>query len=93
MNSDYITKSDLPKTNIAIDNSSKTNFLTLKTKKTFLYIQKVFPEVLIPRHFNLEHHIYIEMDVSKYAIHIVLSQITLDHNFSIHMIHKNLNFS
>ncbi len=44
-------KSDLAKAN------SGTDFLTLKVKKAFIYLQKTFTEAPILRHFDPECHI------------------------------------
>lgn len=50
-----LTKSK--KSNFAKTNFSKTDFLTSKTKKTFIYLQKIFIKVLILYHFELKYYI------------------------------------
>ncbi len=47
-------KSDLVKAN------PRTDFLTPKSKKAFIHLQKAFNEALILRHFDPECHIWIE---------------------------------
>ncbi len=86
-------KLDLLKANFAKVNSSGMDFLTLKAKKTFIYLQKAFTETLILRHFDPKCHIRIETDVLEYAMGGVLSQITLNQHFSGHVTHKDPNFS
>ena len=49
-------KSDLSKVKFAKVNS-KTDFLTFKAKKTFIYLQKAFIKAPILRHFDLKYHI------------------------------------
>ncbi len=77
-------KSDFVKTN-----SFETDFLTPEAKKAFIHLQKAFTEILILRHFDLEHHIQIETDALRYTIGGVLSQITLDQPSFNHVTHKN----
>ena len=74
--------------------NSRTDFLISGAKKAFIYLQKTFIEVLIFIYFDPERHIWIEIDVSGYAIGGVLSQMTLDYLdqlFSDHVTHKTLN--
>ena len=66
-------KSDLLKANFVKANSSETDFLTPKAKKTFIYLQKTFTKAPILRHFNSDCHIPIETDVLRYVISEVLS--------------------
>ncbi len=70
---------------------SGTDFLTSKAKKVFIYLRKAFTKALILRHFDLEYHIRIETDVSRYAIGSVLSQMTSDQYSSGHMTHEDPN--
>ncbi len=73
---------------------SWTDFLTPGAKKAFIHLQKAFIKALILRHFDLEFHIQIETDTSRYAIGEILSQITSDYSdqfSSNYMTHKNLN--
>lgn len=67
----------------------KTDFLILEAKKAFIHLQKVFNKAMIFRHFDTEHYICFETDISRYAIDKVLSQMTLDQYFSCHMTHLN----
>ena len=69
------------------------DFLTFEAKKTFIHLWKPFTKALILRHFDLKCHIWIETDVSSYAIGRVFSQMTLDQHFSGHVTYKNPNFS
>ncbi len=78
------------KPNFAKANSG-TDFLTLGAKDTFIYLQKVFTEALIFRHFDPERHIQIETDALGYAISGMLSQMTLNQLSSDHVTHENLN--
>lgn len=71
-----IAKSKKPK--LTKFNSSKTNFLTLKAKETFIYLQKVFTKALILRHFDPKCYIYIKTNTSGYIISEILSQINLN---------------
>ncbi len=83
-------KSDLPKANFAKVNS-RTDFLTSKAKKAFIYLQKAFIEAPILRHFDPEYHIWIETNASEYAIGGVLSQMTSEKHSSGHVTHKDPN--
>ena len=56
----------------------KSDFLTLGAKLAFTELRQAFFKAPILHHFDPEHHIQIEMDVSGYAIGGVLSQLTLD---------------
>ncbi len=67
------------------------NFLTLKAKKAFIYLRNAFTKALILRHFDLECHIRIETNTSKYAIGGVLSQMTSDQHSSSYVTHKDPN--
>ena len=53
-------------------------FLTANTKKAFTKLKQVFIEAPILNHFDLEYHIQIKMNVSRYAIGEILSQLTSD---------------
>ncbi len=52
-------KSDLPKASFTKVNFFSTDFLTLKAKKAFIYLQKAFTATLIFRPFDPECHIRI----------------------------------
>lgn len=69
--------------------SFRIDFLFLKAKKTFIYLQKTFIKGLIFKHFNLEHHICIETDTLGYIISGILSQITLNYSFSGHVTQRH----
>ncbi len=75
-------KLDLPKAIFARVNS-RTDFLTPKAKKAFIHLRKAFIKAPILRHFQPEHHIWIETNALGYAIGGVLSQMTLDQHFPI----------
>ena len=53
-------------------------YLTLDAKKTFNHLRHAFIQMFILEHFNLERHIWVEIDMSDHAISGVLSQLTLD---------------
>ena len=55
-----------------------TDFLLLKVKKTFIYLQKAFIKAPILTHFDLKRHILIETNALEYIISRVFSQQTLD---------------
>ncbi len=85
-------KSDLIKTqNFARANSFETDFLIFEAKKGFIHLQKAFTEASILKHFDPECHIKIETDISRYAIGKILSQLTSDKHFSVHVTHKDSN--
>ncbi len=69
--------------------SFRADFLTFKTKETFIYLQKAFIKVLILYYFDMKRHICIKTDILRYAISKVLSQITSDQCFSNYVIHKD----
>ena len=48
--------------------TKKPNFLNPNTKKAFNYLRLALIKASILRHFDLESHIWIETDVSGYAI-------------------------
>ncbi len=75
-----------------INRASGTDFLTSETKIAFFNLQKAFIKASILYHLDLASHIQIETDVSGYAIGGILSQLTLDHSFSSHMISINSIF-
>ncbi len=83
----YLSKANSAEVN------SRTDFLTLEVKEAFIYLQKTFTKVPIFHHFDTKRHIYIKTDISKYAIGVILSQMTLDQCFSDHVIYKDSDFS
>ncbi len=87
-----LKKLDLPKTNSTKVNF-RTDFLTSRAKKAFIYLQKPFIKALILHHFDMEYYFLIETNALGYAIGKVLSRITLDQCFSNHVTYKNLDFS
>ncbi len=54
------------------------SLFTSGARKTFIKMKQTFVEALIQNHFDPEHHIQIETDVSGYAISRIFSQLTLD---------------
>ena len=66
-----------------VDEVGKKGWKISKSKKTgaklaFTKLRPVFLKTSIVYHFDPEHHIWIETDVSGYAIGGVLNQLTLD---------------
>ena len=59
-------------------NLSKSDFLTPGARLAFTKLRQAFVKALILHHFDLEHHIWIETNVSGYTIGGVLSQLTSD---------------
>ena len=55
-----------------------SNFFTSRAKLLFIKLRQIFLETLILHHFNPKDHIWIETDISVYAISGVFSQLTLD---------------
>ena len=55
-----------------------SDFLTPGAKLAFTKLGQAFLKALILYHFDPERHIWIEMNVSGYAIGGVLSQLTSD---------------
>lgn len=66
-------KSDFAKTN-----SFKTDFLTSRAEKTFIYLQKAFTEALILCYFDSKSHLWIEINLLDFAINEILSQMILN---------------
>ena len=56
----------------------KPIFQTPNAKNTFNYLQLVFIKALIFWYFDLKSHIWIEINISSYAINKVMSQLNLD---------------
>ena len=64
-----------------LSKSKKTvgsDFLTSGAKLAFTKLRQVFVKAPIFHHFDLKRHIWIETNISGYAISKVLSQLTLD---------------
>ena len=59
----------------AVDNSS---FLTSKATLAFSRLRQVFTEAPNLHHYDPEYHIQIKIDVSDYALDVILSQLTLN---------------
>ena len=55
-----------------------SNYLTSASKKAFNHLRHVFTQAPIFQHFDPEQHIWIETNISDYAINKVPSQLTLD---------------
>ena len=82
------------KSNLIKTNFSKTDFLISGAKKTFIYLQKAFIEILIIRHFDPKRYIWIETNILGDAIVEILSQMISDYlkqHSSDHVTHKNLD--
>ena len=56
---------------------AKPDFLIFKAKLAFIKLRQEFIEAPI-LYFNLECHIWIETDISGYAISRILNQLILD---------------
>ena len=54
------------------------SFLTLKARAAFNRLQLAFTKALILWHFDPKYHIWIETDVSGYAIGRMLSQLAFE---------------
>ena len=61
-----------------IEATKEPKLLTPDTKKAFNYLRLVFIKAPIFQYFNLESHIWIQINASSYAISRVLSQLNLD---------------
>ena len=55
-----------------------SDFLSLEAKLAFTKLRQTFVKTPIFYHFDLKHHIWIETDISGYAIGKVFSQLILD---------------
>ena len=67
----------------------QSNSLTPNAKKAFNYLKLAFIKAPILRHFDLESHIQIKTDVSRYTIGRVLSQLNLNSNASPNDLNKS----
>ena len=56
----------------------RSDFLTPGTKLAFTELRQAFVKAPIFQYFDLKRHIWIEMDVSGYAIGRILNQLTSD---------------
>ena len=63
-----------------VEQSFKLGFLTFKANLLFAKLKQVFIEILILYHFDLECHIYVQINASRYAISRVFSQLVLDNS-------------
>ena len=61
-----------------VEAARSSDYLTPVTKKAFNHLWYTFTQAPILQYFDLERHLWIETDVSSYAIDKVLSQLTLD---------------
>ena len=61
-----------------IEAMGKPTFLTLGAREAFHQLKQTFTKALILRHFDLECHIRIETNASRYTIDGVPSQLTSD---------------
>ena len=57
---------------------TESGFFTSRAKIVFPKLRQVFVKVPIFYHFDLEHYIWVETNVSGYAIVEVLSQLILN---------------
>lgn len=84
------------KNDFAKIDSARTNFLSLKAKKAFIYQENFFIKFPILKCFDLEHYIWIETNILKYTICKVLNQMrsdNSDHHFFDHVANKYSTFS
>ena len=56
----------------------RSDFLTSKAKLAFTKLRQAFVKAPILYHFNPKYYIWVEKDISGYAIGRVLRQLTLD---------------
>ena len=56
----------------------KPSFFTFKARLAFTKLRQIFVKALIFYYFNPKCHIQIEINISKYAINRILSQLILD---------------
>lgn len=66
--------------------TKKPNFLIFKAIENFNHLKQTFIKVPIFWHFDPEHHIWIEINVSSYIIIGVLSQLTLNQLILLYLI-------
>ena len=64
--------------NLSKSKKTELRFLTSGARRAFTKLRKAFIKAPILYHFNLERHIWVETDVSGYAIGKVFSQLTSD---------------
>ena len=64
--------------NLSKSKKTESGFLTSGARKAFTKLRQVFVKAPIHHHFDLEHHIQVEIDTSGYAIGGVFSQLTSD---------------
>ena len=57
---------------------NKANYLTCTARLAFTQLRQAFIEAPSFWYFDFEYHIWIQIDVSSYAINRVLSQLTLN---------------
>ena len=57
---------------------TKANYLISGAKKTFNLLRHAFIQMLIVQYFDLEWYIWIETNMSGYAIGEVICQLTLE---------------
>ena len=77
------SKNEKPRKSMRMPNVGaigEPNFLTPDAKKAFNYLRLAFIKALTLQHFDLESHIWIEIDALGYSISGVLSQLNLDSN-------------
>ena len=67
----------------------KPIFFTFNAKKTFNCLKQIFIKTLILQHFNLKYYIWIKIDVSRYIINKVLSELILNFNIPLNNLNKS----
>lgn len=58
--------------------SKNPAFLTANARQAFIQLRQIFTKAPIFSHFDTEHYIRIEIDISDYILDDVLSQLTSD---------------
>ena len=63
-----------------------SNFFIFRARLVFTKIRQVFVKAPILYHFDPKHYIWVETDVSGYAIGVILSQLILDNLSQWHLV-------
>ena len=66
--------------NLSKSKKTELGFLTSGTRRAFTKLRQAFIKAPILHNFDLERHIWVETNVSGYAISGVVSQLTLDNS-------------
>lgn len=75
ISNNVIIPKSLVKSKLLVEPRFKLGFLISRTRLAFIKLRQAFIEAPILHHFDLECHIWIETDISSYAISKVLSSI------------------